>query len=121
VLREYGMTAVGWQVRGMDYWLRDPARIARRIIDRAVDGGVLSLHDGGGFQGGSDRSATLGALPLVIDALRARGFTFLRVDELFDVPAYQVAGAGAGREYPDSQGWVTSRGSGAGGPAWAGW
>ena len=55
----------------------------------AVDGGVLLLHDGGGFQGSADRSATLRALPLVIDGLRARGFTFVRVDQLFDVAAYQ--------------------------------
>ena len=119
VLREHGMAAVGWQVRGMDYWLRDPERIARRIVERAVDGGVLVLHDGGGFQGGSDRSATLRALPLVIDGLRARGFTFARVDELFDVPAYQVGGARAGREYrdPDPEGWLASPGGSAGGPA----
>ena len=116
VLREHGMAAVGWQVRGMDYWHRDPDRIARRIVERAVEGGVLMLHDGGGFQGSSDRSATLRALPLVIDGLRARGFTFVRVDELFDVPAYQVAGSPAG-QYPDPEGRLTSPGSSGGGPA----
>jgi peptidoglycan/xylan/chitin deacetylase (PgdA/CDA1 family) len=117
VLREYGMVAVGWQVRGMDYWLRDPDRIARRLVEKAVDGGVLSLHDGGGFQGGSDRSATLRALPLVIDGLRARGFRIVRLDELFDVAAYQPAGAQAGREYPAPEGSLASRGKGAGGPS----
>jgi peptidoglycan-N-acetylglucosamine deacetylase len=114
-LREHGMAAVGWQVRGMDYWLRDPARIARRLVQRALDGGVLLLHDGGGFQGGRDRSATIRALPLVIDGLRARGFAFVRVDQLFDVAAYQVATAG--REHPESEGWLTGRGSGSGGPS----
>ena len=79
-----------------------------------VDGGVILLHDGGGYQGSMDRSATLQALPLVIDGLRARGFTFLRVDQLFDVAAYQATAAA--REYPDS-GWLTSPGSGAGGPS----
>ncbi len=115
VLREHGMAAVGWQVRGMDYWIRDPARIARRIVERAVGGGVLVLHDGGGFQGGSDRSATLRALPLVIDGLRARGFTFARIDELFDVAAYQVASARVASEYPDGR--LASSGGSAGGPA----
>jgi peptidoglycan/xylan/chitin deacetylase (PgdA/CDA1 family) len=97
VLAETGMSAIGWQVRGMDYVVRDPGRIARRIVERAVDGGVLLLHDGGGFQGDSDRSATVEALPLVIDGLRARGFTFLRVDQLFPVAAYR---AGGGRPGP---------------------
>ena len=117
VLREYGMAAVGWQVRGMDYWLRDPKRIARRIVEGAVGGGVLTLHDGGGFQGSEDRSATVQALPLVIDGLRARGFTFRRVDELFDVAAYRTDVPSAEREYPAPDGWLASPGSGAGGPS----
>jgi peptidoglycan/xylan/chitin deacetylase (PgdA/CDA1 family) len=90
VLTERDMTVIGWKARGMDYVIRDPMRIARRIIRGAVDGGVLVLHDGGGLQGSTDRSATLEALPVVIDSLRDRGYTFLRVDRLFNVAAYQV-------------------------------
>jgi peptidoglycan-N-acetylglucosamine deacetylase len=115
VLREHGMAAVGWQVRGMDYWLQDPERIARRIVERAIGGGVLQMHDGGGFLGGADRSATLRALPIVIDGLRARGFTFVRVDELFHVPAYEADGVAAGRPHQDSESWLSSNGNGDGG------
>jgi peptidoglycan/xylan/chitin deacetylase (PgdA/CDA1 family) len=96
-LREHGMVAIGWQTRGMDYVLRDPERIARRIVDGAVAGGVLLLHDGGGLQGSVDRSATVHALPMVIDGLRARGFTFVRADQLFAVPAYRTDRAEARR------------------------
>jgi peptidoglycan-N-acetylglucosamine deacetylase len=88
VLSELGMTPIGWQTRGMDYVIRDPERIARRIIRGAADGAVLLLHDGGGLQGSTDRTATIVALPLVIDGLRSRGFTFLTVDQLFGVKAY---------------------------------
>jgi chitin deacetylase len=84
------MAAIGWQMRGMDYVIRDPERIVRRMVDGAVDGGVLLLHDGGGLQGSGDRSATIRALPMVIDGLRARGFTFVRADQLFAVPAYRT-------------------------------
>jgi peptidoglycan/xylan/chitin deacetylase (PgdA/CDA1 family) len=101
VLAEQGMTAIGWQVRGMDYVIRDPSRIARRLVQGAADGGVLLLHDGGGLQGAGDRSATIRALPLVIDGLRARGFSFRRVDQLFDVPAY--LGERAARAACDSE------------------
>jgi peptidoglycan-N-acetylglucosamine deacetylase len=107
VLRERGMTAIGWQVRGMDYLFRDPGRIARRIVEGAVDGGVLLLHDGGGLQGSTDRSATIRALPQVIDGLRARGFTFLRVDQLFGVAAYRPECAG--REPPGPVGRLARR------------
>ena len=114
VLRERGMAAIGWQVRGMDYLLRDPERIARRIVEGAVDGGVLLLHDGGGFQGSMDRSATIRALPLVIDGLRARGFTFLRVDQLFGVAAYHPERAG--REAPGPVGRLARLGARPGAP-----
>jgi peptidoglycan/xylan/chitin deacetylase (PgdA/CDA1 family) len=88
VLSEFGMTPIGWQMRGMDYVIRDPERIARRIVQGAAGGAVLLLHDGGGLQGSTDRSATLVALPLVIEGLKRRGFTFLTVDQLFGVEAY---------------------------------
>jgi peptidoglycan/xylan/chitin deacetylase (PgdA/CDA1 family) len=96
-LRERGMAAFGWQVRGMDYMIRDPERIARRVVDGARAGGVVLLHDGGGLPGSVDRSATVRALPMIIDGLRARGFTFVRADELFGMPAYRAECADAKR------------------------
>jgi peptidoglycan-N-acetylglucosamine deacetylase len=107
------MTVIGWQVRGMDYVIRDPKRIARRIVEGAADGGVILLHDGGGLQGSVDRSATIQALPRVIDGLRERGFTFVRVDRLFGVPAYRTE-----RETPAASG-VAARLAGPGSPAGA--
>ena len=44
-----------------------------------------------------DRSATVRALPMIIDGLRARGFTFVRADELFGMPAYRAECADAKR------------------------
>jgi cellulose synthase/poly-beta-1,6-N-acetylglucosamine synthase-like glycosyltransferase/peptidoglycan/xylan/chitin deacetylase (PgdA/CDA1 family) len=45
-------------------------------------GGIVMFHDGGG-----NRSQTLAALRVLIPKLRARGFRFVRVDELAGVPA----------------------------------
>lgn len=88
VLHDAGMRCIGWQVRGFDAVGGTPEAIARRIVLKAKPGGVLLLHDGSGLQGTSDRSATLQALPMIIDGLRARGFEFKRLDELLGVPAY---------------------------------
>lgn len=90
VLREQGMVAIGWQVRGFDAVVNDAARIAKRIVDKAKPGGVILLHDGAGLQGSADRAATLAALPVVIDGLRARGLEIVRLDELLQVEAYAV-------------------------------
>ncbi|MBP9893012.1 MAG: polysaccharide deacetylase family protein, partial [Planctomycetes bacterium] len=88
VLAEQGLECIGWQVRGFDAVGGTPEVIARRIVLKARAGGVLLLHDGAGLQGTSDRSATLAALPMIIEGLRARGFEFKRLDELLELPAY---------------------------------
>ena len=41
------------------------------------EGRVILLHDSGG-----DRSQTVAALPGLIDALRAQGFTLVTIDQM---------------------------------------
>ncbi len=91
VLGQEGMVAVGWQVRGFDAVVTDAARIAERIVDSARPGGVILLHDGAGLQGTSDRNATLEALPVVIDGLRARGLEIVALDTLLGSKVYAQA------------------------------
>jgi peptidoglycan-N-acetylglucosamine deacetylase len=71
--------AEGYILAGADSVPRDWEAIApdtlvdevRRDLARLWGGGVVVLHDAGG-----DRTATLAALPALIDALRADGYTF---------------------------------------------
>lgn len=89
VLREMGMTAIGWQVRGLDSVFGDADAIVRRVVRGARAGGVIALHDGTGYGGRSDRTPTIEALPHIIDGLRARGLTFRRLDELLELEPYR--------------------------------
>ncbi|MBX3459346.1 MAG: polysaccharide deacetylase family protein [Planctomycetes bacterium] len=82
VLRAEGMTAIGWQVRGFDAVVNDAAKITQRIVEKAQPGGVILLHDGAGLQGSTDRTATLEALPVVIDGLRAKGLEIVPLEKL---------------------------------------
>lgn len=88
VLNDRQMVVIGWQVRGFDAVTTDAARITTRIVNGAKPGGVITLHDGAGLQGTDDRSATVEALPVIIDGLRARGFKFVRLDELLAIKGY---------------------------------
>ncbi|MBZ0136405.1 MAG: polysaccharide deacetylase family protein [Planctomycetes bacterium] len=88
VLAGEEMLAIGWQIRGFDAVSTNAARIAERIVDGAKPGGVILLHDGAGLQGGTDRGATVEALPVIIDGLRARGFNLVRLDELLQLEPY---------------------------------
>jgi peptidoglycan/xylan/chitin deacetylase (PgdA/CDA1 family) len=89
VLYEMGMTAIGWQVRGLDAVERDSAKILARIVKGAKGGGVIAMHDGAGLLGTESREPTLDALPRLIDALRAAGLEFTRLDALLGVEPYR--------------------------------
>jgi peptidoglycan/xylan/chitin deacetylase (PgdA/CDA1 family) len=91
VLREMGMTAVGWQVRAYDAVERSADKILRRIVGGARPGGVIAMHDGSGLLGTRSRQPTLDALPRIIDALRAAGLEFVRLDTLLGVEGYRPA------------------------------
>ncbi len=63
------------------------ARLADGAARRAAPGAMLILHDGREARGGR-RAQTVGAVGLLIDRLRARGYRFTTVDRLLGVPAY---------------------------------
>jgi cellulose synthase/poly-beta-1,6-N-acetylglucosamine synthase-like glycosyltransferase/peptidoglycan/xylan/chitin deacetylase (PgdA/CDA1 family)/spore germination protein YaaH len=64
-------------------------------------GSIILLHDGGG-----DRSATVAALPVLIDALRARGYSIVQVSALMGKTTAEVMPQLTFRQYlralPDS-------------------
>lgn len=56
-----------------------------QVLQQANDGNIILFHDGGG-----DRTQTVAALPRVIDALRAKGYTFVSVADLLGRTRAQV-------------------------------
>ncbi len=81
VLNSLGMQWVQWDV-DTDDWKRPSAEtIVNRVLAGARDGAVVLMHDGGG-----DRSHTIEALPIIIRALKAEGYTLVRLDGLRSLP-----------------------------------
>ncbi len=60
-------------------WRKDatPDKIVQEVLNEVESGHLILLHDAGG-----DRTATVQALPRIIDALRAKGFEFVALSEL---------------------------------------
>jgi peptidoglycan/xylan/chitin deacetylase (PgdA/CDA1 family) len=71
---ELGLTTVKWSVDPKDWNDPSPEVIVERVCDAVEPGSIILLHDGGG------RSATVAALPAIIDELRARGFTIVDLE-----------------------------------------
>jgi peptidoglycan/xylan/chitin deacetylase (PgdA/CDA1 family) len=80
--RRLGLTMVTWSRRGLDGWPTTPEAILRRLAPRARAGDILALHDGAEPGRHRDAGPTIESLPRLIDAIRARGLEFERLDRL---------------------------------------
>lgn len=76
---ERGLTHISANVVVGDWKEIDAETIRDRVLKKVHPGSIIALHDGGG-----DRSATLAAVPLIIDGLKAKGYEFATVSELLE-------------------------------------
>ena len=72
-----GFLTLGQDIDPEDFSTLDPQVIADRALAQAERGSVILLHDGGG-----DRSATLAALPLILDGLAKKGIALATPEEM---------------------------------------
>ncbi len=82
------MKAVGWDVQPSDWTRPDVQTLVQRVVNSVRPGSIVLLHDGQDTAATTDRSATVAALPQIIQQLEAKGYRFVRVDQLLSVPAY---------------------------------
>lgn len=84
----HGMKTITWDVIPRDWKDPPPSEIVSRVLDSVRPGSIILLHDGDDTNQTTDRSATLAALPGIIDGLRERGYSVVRLDRLLGVPGY---------------------------------
>ena len=83
-----GMHTVTWDVSAGDWATNDAQLVATRILAGVKPGSIILLHDGLDGTVTADRSVVVAALPLILDGLRAKGLTPVRLDELLGMPGY---------------------------------
>jgi peptidoglycan-N-acetylglucosamine deacetylase len=112
LIQQQGLIVIGSKI-DTDDWnehpRKSPADITNTVLEQLQTmqakpqfrGSIILMHDGGG-----DRSATIAALPVLIDALRERGYTFVPVSSLMGKTAADVMPAltfwQRVRAFPDS-------------------
>jgi peptidoglycan-N-acetylglucosamine deacetylase len=96
LIEQMGYTIIGNKIDTED-WNERPKKSPQEITDGVLTqlaamkdrpwfrGSVILLHDGGG-----DRSATVAALPLLIETLRAKGYELVPVSELLGKTTAEV-------------------------------
>jgi peptidoglycan-N-acetylglucosamine deacetylase len=72
-----GERVATWSVDPRDFATTDPALIARRVLRAVRPGSVIALHDGG-----SNRWATVQAIPRILAGLARRGYQVTTVTAL---------------------------------------
>jgi peptidoglycan/xylan/chitin deacetylase (PgdA/CDA1 family) len=83
LLKKYRMLMILWTVDTSDYREPGVSAIVNSAVSGARPGAIILMHDAGG-----NRSETVEALPLIISALRARGYKLVTVPRLLlDNPA----------------------------------
>jgi cellulose synthase/poly-beta-1,6-N-acetylglucosamine synthase-like glycosyltransferase/peptidoglycan/xylan/chitin deacetylase (PgdA/CDA1 family)/spore germination protein YaaH len=111
-IQQDGYTIIGSKLDTND-WNENPRKTKEEISKTILDqlelmktkpqfrGSIILLHDGGG-----DRSATVAALPMLIDTLRAHGYTIVPVSTLMGKTTAEVMPKLTFRQYlralPDS-------------------
>lgn len=85
IVGRLGFATISWDDMTDDYNVSQttPEKIANSIIKYAHPGAIIGFHDGGG-----NREKTVKALPVVIEALRSKGYKFLTIPELLNIKAY---------------------------------
>lgn len=73
-----GLRSVGWDVVSGDAFLRHPSPIVRRVLLQTRNGSIIVLH----LSAGPQAPATADALGDILDGLRQKGFTFVKVSDL---------------------------------------
>ena len=95
-IQQDGLTVIGNKLDTNDWDERvrkTPAEITQSILDQLTRmkskpqfrGSIILMHDGGG-----DRTATVAALPVLIDTLRARGYQIVSVSALMGKTTAEV-------------------------------
>jgi peptidoglycan-N-acetylglucosamine deacetylase len=84
LIHQMGISVIQWDIDTLDWKPgQTPDRIYQNVVQHASPGSIVLQHSGGG-----NRSATVQALPRLIQQLKKEGYQFVTVNELLDIPAY---------------------------------
>lgn len=72
-----GLQTIDWDVDTSDYERPASFDIVKRVLGGVKPGSIVLMHDGGG-----PRDQSVAALPEIIKGLRAKGYSFVTLDQL---------------------------------------
>lgn len=83
MVNEAGENVVHWDVAGEDGFNNNTQSIIQNVLSQTKNGSIIVLH----FNGPPTAPKTAEALPEIIKQLKAKGYEFVKVNELLSFPA----------------------------------
>ncbi|MDD5627020.1 MAG: polysaccharide deacetylase family protein [Patescibacteria group bacterium] len=78
-LKKQGYQLALWDIKVYDWQKPAAAIIAKRVLQKVKPNAVILLHDGDRTRLSCDRSQTVLALPMIIQNLKEKGYTFGKI------------------------------------------
>jgi len=78
--KERKHTVVLWTADSVDWYYRSAQEITKKVLNKASNGGIVLLHDGGG-----PRGHVVQALPNIIAGLKKQDYEFVTIPELLTI------------------------------------
>lgn len=88
-LKKAGYSVIRWNDATEDYYMKEsPDKITKSILRKLKKRAVIDLHDGRDIQPNYSRENLIKALPVIIDKIREKGYTFVTVDKIIKRQPY---------------------------------
>ncbi|HEY1701448.1 MAG TPA: polysaccharide deacetylase family protein [Trebonia sp.] len=89
VLKDEGLQAISGEFcHALEVFQPSAELIAKGVLAKACPGSIIIFHDGWDGKG-ANRASTVAAARIVVDQLAEEGYSFVTVDEMLGLPAYQ--------------------------------
>jgi peptidoglycan/xylan/chitin deacetylase (PgdA/CDA1 family) len=82
LVNEANDIVVHWDVVGADGFNTNANQIIHNVVDNVQNGSIIILH----MNGTPTAPKTADALPIIISQLKARGYVFVKINELLNLP-----------------------------------
>lgn len=79
-INTHDMTTVLWSLDSLDWTLQDPEAVIQNVTNNVRNGDIILMHR---------NRVSVAALPRVIEILKEKGYTFVKLDDMLGVKAYR--------------------------------
>ena len=83
ISKQLGYSIVLWSIDTLDWSQKEADNIVKNVVSNIRNGDIILMHSN------EDKSETIKALPLIIEALQEQNFEIVDLEELLGIAAYQ--------------------------------